>query len=159
MPWSEDEIIRLKAMWIASRSAGDISKALGTKTRNAVIGKVVRLKLNIAYPHSESANQFKPKKREKAARVPAPPRKPHPIDVLAALPPPPVDPDDKPRKTFAQLKAGDCRFIPGDPLDGGKIFCGDPQFPGFSYCERHARKAYELPKVKAPAEIKEKAEA
>lgn len=164
MTWSKEQIDRLSAMWMDGHSAGEISRALQTKTRNAVIGKVVRMKLNVAYPHCESHNQFKPAAKKRVRRVPMAQRKPRPtrIEVIAALPKPIIDPNDKPRKTFAELEADDCRFIPGDPLDGGKIFCGKRQFPGFSYCLAHLKVCATVTKVReptAPAQAQEKAEA
>lgn len=42
--WTDERAERLRVMWVAGKSAGDIATAMGI-SRNAVIGKVHRLKL------------------------------------------------------------------------------------------------------------------
>ena len=46
MSWTEERILNLTAMWNEGKSASEIAGALGKVTRNAVIGKVHRLKLD-----------------------------------------------------------------------------------------------------------------
>ena len=46
MAWSEERVAVLKKMWLDGNSASEIAKALGSITRNAVIGKVHRLGLS-----------------------------------------------------------------------------------------------------------------
>lgn len=59
--WSDAVVAKLKAMWAAGKSAGQIASALGGGiTRNAVIGKVHRLKL---------AKRATPNVQIKAAKV------------------------------------------------------------------------------------------
>ncbi len=46
MSWTEERILNLTALWKEGRSASEIAGVLGNVTRNAVIGKVHRLKLD-----------------------------------------------------------------------------------------------------------------
>lgn len=46
-PWTDERVEKLKALVKDGRSAGEIAKALGLRTRNQVIGKVNRLGLRL----------------------------------------------------------------------------------------------------------------
>ena len=46
MGWTEERVSELKKLWAEGHSASQIAKRLGSVTRNAVIGKVHRLKLS-----------------------------------------------------------------------------------------------------------------
>jgi GcrA cell cycle regulator len=46
MSWTEERILNLTTLWNEGKSASEIAQALGDVTRNAVIGKVHRLKLD-----------------------------------------------------------------------------------------------------------------
>lgn len=52
MIWNADMISTLERMWLAGRSAGDISSELGVVSRNAVMGKVHRLGLMGSQEHN-----------------------------------------------------------------------------------------------------------
>ena len=45
-------------------------------------------------------------------------------------------------KTLLELESGDCRWPIGEPRDPDFRFCGAPQRPDCSYCERHWRIAF-----------------
>lgn len=45
MTWTGERIALLRSMWLEGRPAGEIAKALGDVTRNAVMGKINRLGL------------------------------------------------------------------------------------------------------------------
>jgi len=45
MTWTGERIALLRSMWLEGRPAGEIAKALGEVTRNAVMGKINRLGL------------------------------------------------------------------------------------------------------------------
>lgn len=44
--WTDDRVKRLEQLWTDGHSASCIARVLGGTTRNAVIGKVHRLRLN-----------------------------------------------------------------------------------------------------------------
>jgi len=146
---------KLVAMWRAGATGTEIAKALGT-TRNAVIGKIFRLR-NRGVDLSRAVTAappkpLKPPKPEKPAKKekPAAPK---------AVWPPPLSAEEKAaliaeRKAqvarerrargikFADLGARDCRYIinAGRPAD--YLFCGDIREPGKPYCKEHAELCY-----------------
>lgn len=74
--WSEQEIETLTSMWADGKSATDIAKVLKKRSREAVLGKVHRLKL----PYNGTKKRPQLTKEEAAALAshtqrPSPPRK------------------------------------------------------------------------------------
>lgn len=133
--------LRLSASQIASRMGGGV-------TRNAVIGKLLRLKVPLQTsrdpnPKGPSAlrRSRRRKKLLKTGTAPAAALKPAPI------PPPAID--DVPRKQLLDLDAGDCRFPVGDPRQAGFGFCALPATPGASYCASHLHRCTEPPRLRA----------
>jgi hypothetical protein len=50
---------------------------------------------------------------------------------------------DQSMKSLAQLRAGDCRFIEGEPdAEDGALFCAEPAIDGRSYCAEHLSICY-----------------
>ena len=71
MGWTEERVELLKKLWLEGLSASQIAGVLGEGvTRNAVIGKVHRLKLTGRAKPASSA----PRARTRAARAGRPPR-------------------------------------------------------------------------------------
>lgn len=112
MSWTDERVELLKVMWAEGKSASQISKELGSVTRNAVIGKVHRLGLS----NRPTAPATAPNKPAKEAAKPAakatakaaeetPAAKPAPQPAPAAAPV--VARDLPPRKPIG---------IPGQPL-------------------------------------------
>ena len=156
--WSEDRVEILKKLWAEGLSASQIASELGDVTRNAVIGKVHRLKL--------------PKRARPAGRTS--PRRPRTPRTPQATPPPqrsasanrfnpvvfqsgrsarqrpqPVQPQDLSEPiplnaTILTLTKHACRWPIGDPIEGKDdfCFCGHESWEGKPYCEYHSRLAY-----------------
>lgn len=149
---SEEFTAKLLSMWRAGKTAREIAADLGT-TRNAVIGKIFRLRnRGVDLSRAVTAALPKPPKPEKPAKKekPAAPK---------AVWPPPLTTDEKAallaeRKAklarerrargikFADLGARDCRYIinAGRPAD--YLFCGDIREPGKPYCKEHSELCY-----------------
>lgn len=149
---SEEFTAKLLSMWRAGKTAREIAADLGT-TRNAVIGKIFRLRnRGVDLSRAVTAAPPKPPKPEKPAKKekPAAPK---------AVWPPPLTADEKAallaeRKAklarerrargikFADLGARDCRYIinAGRPAD--YLFCGDIREPGKPYCKEHSELCY-----------------
>jgi hypothetical protein len=124
--WTDEQVELLKSLW-PNRSASQIASELGL-TRNAVIGKVWRLRLTLS---------------NKKPSVPRPPRarstwkpKPSPKPATAQTPQEEIDPDPTPDNflglQFEQLRPGLCRYPRGD---GPYFYCGQPTQTGSSFCE------------------------
>ena len=154
--WTEERNAELKELWVQGLSAWQIGLVLGI-SRNAVMGKVYRMKLEkraptgpnggrqrkpgygvdgtgIALPHNHTLRKRKPYIR----RTPNPQQfiretgelieQPH--EVLA----PPV--------SLMDLESHHCRW----PIDGSPtVYCGVQRIDGVSYCLTHARIAYQRP--------------
>lgn len=135
-PWTPEREERLRELWAKGVSASKVAAELGGGlTRNAVIGKVNRLKLPMRKPSGPTG--------ARAKRVYAPPApKPPPIPALdlfnAAIP------EDQKRRLWDgdylsdpdKLFSG-CRWIVGDTQSADWFYCGGTQKEGSSYCPVH----------------------
>lgn len=154
-PWDiPANVETLKQMWTDGHSASRIAACLGV-TRNAVIGKVTRLKL----PRHGSNNPPKPKApakpngrgnpgqanirsilHRKEGRERAALRQSEPFRAGRLPPEDGVDVSHLIR--FADRRVGkECAWIPGDPLNGA-MCCGKPTVDGTEWCAEHRRRVY-----------------
>src|ERR1700753_2980895 len=74
MGWTDDRIERLKKAWLDGKSSSEIAKQLGGVSRNAVIGKVSRLRLK----RSEAAARISMRLQQPQPRSTRPPPAPRP---------------------------------------------------------------------------------
>jgi len=150
MSWTDERIEHLRAMWAEGSTASQIAEELGGVSRNAVIGKIHRLKLRVSSGsfHPPMAAQPKPSRQPfltPATRHPArggqtKPRAVHvPREVVHH------DPQKSLLERFVEgylgqqgriglldLNAHHCRFPVGDR------FCGlEPHSEGASWCRHH----------------------
>jgi GcrA cell cycle regulator len=147
-PWTDEAIEKLKQMHSEGLSGAEIANAIGTVTRNAVLGKIHRLGLSA--PRIKPLSKLEEARRDRVKRrapwLPPsnlPPRlqtpvaeEVNPVEVPIA-PPLSVSP-----VTFAQLKDTHCRAVIGDDR-----YCGDQcgiNFVGHRspYCQSHHRMYY-----------------
>lgn len=153
--WTPERVETLRRMWDAGFSGAQIAAKLGV-TRNAVIGKIHRLKLHrhgqnwTPTPRSHKAGQShrtKPHGNKGQAKGPTIVRKALERCVEPPLPIPDDLPDVTHRIGVLQLGNDMCRWPIGDPLTPDFSFCGAPvqaaegerQSP---YCEHHHQRAY-----------------
>ena len=152
LTWDEDRTEKLKALWAEGLSASKIADKLGDNiTRNAVIGKVSRLKL---MGRATSQSRKPTVKRVPANNRPRATSKPrqsawqqHLAGLTADLPPPVVE-QPMPlhqRRTILTVEARECRWPVGDPQDADFHLCGGKAVEGLPYCECHARRAFSRP--------------
>lgn len=158
-PWSPPVVNALLRMVKTGFSSGQIAQRLNQDfglsiSRNAVIGKALRLKVQLkgkgrVYSSRHRADGA-PKPRPPKS-FPAKPRKPrtykmpHPIWSLP--------PDDKDLETYSlRLRYDDllnsrritqCRFMHGP--DRYEVYCGNPTVAGSAWCERCFRRVYRGP--------------
>ncbi len=159
--WTEERVEKLKELWAEGLSASEIARVLGGVTRNAVIGKVHRLRLAGRAPARRAkpstgtnakrrVSQKKPqgtatpvtngatalKARQETVPVEAAKARPAPLSL--------VEPPVKGRITnIMDLTHKTCRWPIGDPGDEDFAYCGDHAQPGSPYCAHHARIAYQ----------------
>ncbi len=150
--WPDEQVALLKKLWGEGLSASKIADHFGCmKSRNAVIGKVHRLKLA-----GRATTKRKPIVRRvpvdnrprRVARGRKSPWQKH-LDALPTdLSPPAVVEapiPEKQRRTVETLEAQDCRWPIGDPQHADFHFCGAKKLEGLPYCECHARRAFSQP--------------
>jgi GcrA cell cycle regulator len=158
MNWTEERVELLRKLWAEGLSASQIAAQLGAVSRNAVIGKVHRLKL--AGRGRTSAQPARAKK----ASAPKPQSAPPPArPVTASLgstalqtqfdAEPQVRAVYRPaadvvvpisrRLALTELTERTCKWPNGDPLTEEFSFCGNEAGETGPYCGFHARLAYQ----------------
>lgn len=151
--WPDDHMRTLTTMWNSGHSASQISKALSDAgfpaTRNAVIGKVHRLKLirhkapSKTRLYTPRVYKTSPELRERERLRMQAKRADQSPNVVRLPPPPPPKPWDGPCISILDDKLS--RFMCREIVAGegvGTMFCGAPTYPDsqFSYCAFHAAK-------------------
>lgn len=160
MSWDDGRIEQLKKLWSEGLSASQIASELGGVTRNAVIGKVHRLGLS-GRAKAKPASVARP--RTKTIVKQAPMRSSgggssgggvvrgnlavaEILDVELVVQPKPrenvVIPMSR-RISIMELREGVCRWPMGDPLQPDFAYCGADSTIGKTYCEAHARIAFQ----------------
>ena len=171
MGWTDERVELLKKLWMEGLSASQIAAELGEGvTRNAVIGKVHRLKLSARAKPTNTAPRSRPAARPSTPRRPstsssststmsAKPRvsmsRPQVMGATALAASPDMEtelyvapaaaelfiPEDK-RLNLLQLSELTCKWPIGDPLTKDFYFCGQHSLETGPYCEFHSRRAY-----------------
>lgn len=127
--WPAERDAELKKRWGEGASAAKIAEELGI-TRNAVIGRAHRLKLETR-GHSVGG---RPRSAHKKVRTPRPAKIVVPAVIDEAIP-------LEQRKHFLDLTPRCCRWPVGDTQSGfwggDLFFCGAVAAEGRSYCASH----------------------
>ncbi len=167
MSWTDERVEMLKKLWGDGLSASQIAAQLGGVSRNAVIGKVHRLKLS---GRAKSVSSGAPKvKRTSAPRSSAPrgggyggggggrtvTTVTHAVgatvmknEVVAFrdVDPRPIEdivvPISK-KLTLVELSESTCKWPQGDPLSEEFHFCGHQSEENAPYCKYHSRLAFQ----------------
>jgi len=173
MGWTDERVELLKKLWMEGLSASQIAAELGEGvTRNAVIGKVHRLKLSARAKPTNNAPRARPASRPAPRRVASPSSgmggmSHHTAKARASAPRPQVmgatalaaAPDleaelyvapaaaelyipEDKRLSLLQLNEHTCKWPIGDPLTKDFYFCGQTSLETGPYCEFHSRRAY-----------------
>lgn len=131
--WSEEELRILTDLWSANKTAQEIADELGNKTRNAVLGKVHRLKLpaRCTRPDVTARIAKKPKKEK--------PPVSRETDRIAQM----IDTPPANLVSLLDLRTGQCAWPFGDPKEPGFGFCGQRCKSGSSFCEGHHRRSFQ----------------
>jgi GcrA cell cycle regulator len=160
MGWTDERVEMLKKLWADGLSASQIAGRLGDVTRNAVIGKVHRLGLA---GRATTSRMRSARPRNRVSHLPLKPTRVQyrthgnvalkpvfmPVEkpaVALMLVPKIVEDLDIPpalRVDLLDLKESMCRWPIGDPQDENFHFCGRTKSAGISYCEHHARVAFQ----------------
>ena len=169
MSWTDERVELLKKLWMEGLSASQIANELGEGvTRNAVIGKVHRLKLSARAKPASSTQRPRTASRPTVRRS-SPSggggasaikrRTMHTAPVMGATALKPsedyaveMEPElaevhelfipEGERLSLLELNENTCKWPIGDPLNPDFHFCGRTTKDEHPYCEFHARRAY-----------------
>lgn len=150
--WTQDKIDTLKRMWADGKSAGAIAAVLpGNVTRNAVIGKITRLKLpkrTISGSETDRVTRLAAKARSRKGDPKPQAIAAHINDRRKAPTVIPYDVPDTEGTDVTYLVTRDdyrlrehCSYGFGDPKTPDFRFCGKPLHTGH-WCEQHAAVVY-----------------
>ena len=165
MSWTDERVELLKKLWAEGLSASQIAGQLGGVTRNAVIGKVHRLKLSGRARSSNAASRVKKAAAATATAASASTaRRQRPArpmvatvgstalkvefeeDAIALQHLRPVENVVVPisrKLSLVQLTERTCKWPNGDPLSEDFSFCGNDVGEAGPYCTYHSRLAYQ----------------
>jgi GcrA cell cycle regulator len=152
MEWSEEIIVRLRALWADGHSTAEIGRRLGI-SKNAVVGKAHRLDLPARpSPIRRGGPQSGAPRRPSPRRTSGPTLPPLSSTsgglAEAARPliaPPPAPPAPPPRVQVVPRSYGRtiaCCWPIGEPGTPSFRFCSADSTPGKPYCADHAQLAY-----------------
>lgn len=164
MNWTDERVELLRKLWSEGLSASQIAAQLGSVTRNAVIGKVHRLKLSSR--GRATAAPVRQKKATVQAGTPAKspvraasvsrtvtasigttaPQTQFDAEPVARYQARPVENAVVPisrQLPLVELNERTCKWPNGDPLSEGFSFCGNHSAETGPYCAYHARVAFQ----------------
>ena len=151
MSWTPEKEKKLRELWKKGHSASQIASMLGETTRNAVIGKAHRLKLEARTVSKKSetnankqTNNFPKAKTQKLGRK---------ARFKALL----LDKNfeqENPIK-LEELTDKTCRWPTGHPHEEKFYFCGRKPMEKFSYCKLHMLYAFQPKNAKEEDQITE----
>jgi GcrA cell cycle regulator len=125
--WTDDRIEQLKTLYAGGMTGSQIAAEMGLLTRNAVIGKIHRLGLDLRGKAFSKGPARPRKKSERKQKLPFVACEPF---ICADAP------DVAPlHVSLLDLLPDDCRYPFGD---GPFTFCGHPKLFEGSYCTAHA---------------------
>ncbi len=157
MNWTEERVELLRKLWAEGLSASQIAAQLGAVSRNAVIGKVHRLKLA---GRGRSTTQPARAKKAPAPKAQQAPRPPRPVAATHGANALQAQFDAEPARMayrpandvvvpisrklmLTQLTERTCKWPNGDPLTDEFNFCGNEAGDNGPYCTYHAKLAYQ----------------
>ena len=151
MSWTAEREEKLRELWKKGHTASQIANELGETTRNAVIGKAHRLKLQSRatskktttkiHVENNRANENKKQKLGRKARFKA---------LL-------LDKNFEPEnpKKLEELTDETCRWPIGHPYEEKFYFCGRKSMEKFPYCKLHVLYAFQPKNAKEEDQISE----
>ena len=138
MSWTPEKEEKLKELWKKGYSGSQIANMLGDTTRNAVIGKAHRLKLEartISKKNGSKINTGKNNSENKTQKLGRKAR------FKALLLDKNFEPENP--KKIEDLTDETCRWPIGHPYEEKFYFCGRTAIDKFPYCKLHLIYAYQ----------------
>lgn len=142
-PWPSSDDDTLRRMAADGATALQAAAALG-RSRNAVLGRAFRINVQFGLS-TRSVGHRQPAARINKYKHPTPAL----VRDVARSEPAPFVPVAMPEPALIagpvgleQLAPRHCRYIAGDPGEGGAIYCGERRAPGSPYCAAHHALCY-----------------
>ena len=139
MSWTPERQKKLKDLWKKGYTASQIAEEIGETTRNAVIGKAHRLKLEArAVSKKTSATLISKKDKNSEIKQGKLSRKARFKSLL-------LDKNFEPEnpKKLIELTDDTCKWPIGHPYEKNFYFCGRKPLEKFSYCKLHVLYAFQ----------------
>jgi GcrA cell cycle regulator len=133
--WTAERIELLRSLYASGLSAREIALEIGV-SRNAVIGKISRLKLNSG-ERKRSAGKGESKARPASQQSIMRALRADAHSLTEGMPIP-----DSHRCSLLELTNQTCRWPISNATDVEFWFCGNEPIDGLPYCAGHARIAY-----------------
>ena len=149
MSWTTERENKLRELWKKGHSGSEIANILGNTTRNAVIGKAHRLKLQ-----ARSASK-KLTSKEKKEKDSVPEAKGQKLGRKARFQALLLDKnfeEENPTK-LEDLTDKLCRWPLGEKMQPAKFFCGRKSVEKFPYCKLHLLYAFQPKNAKEEDQI------
>ena len=146
MIWTDEQVERLKQLWLEGLSASQVAKRLGGVTRNSVIGKVYRLGLSrkTLASRTDEASQSEVGVALEASRLSSGSQGQNGVcGEDASRPQSGSATASNGHIDLLNLNERTCRWPIGEPCKPGFCFCGKTPKPGSPYCEYHTGIAYQ----------------
>jgi GcrA cell cycle regulator len=156
MSWTPEKEEKLKQLWKKGHSGSQIAAMLGNTTRNAVIGKAHRLKLEA---RSVSSNRLGTKKintelNKNSSTINKNNKKLGRKAKFKALL---LDKDFEPENPTKLENLTDelCKWPLGEKMEPASLFCGRKSIEKFPYCKLHLLYAFQPKNAKEEDQITE----
>ena len=151
MSWTPEREEKLKELWKKGHSGSEIANILGGTTRNAVIGKAHRLKLQAR------SVSTKPTTKISAEKDDVPQTKKQKLGRKARFKALLLDKNFEPEKPtkLEDLTDDICRWPLGEKMKPSSLFCGRKSLEKFPYCKLHVLYAFQPKNPKEEDQITE----
>ena len=152
MNWTTEREEKLKQLWKQGHSGSQIARLLGNgATRNSVLGKAFRLKLETRAVSKKSTAKISTEKNNQ------PGTKPQKLGRKASFKALLLDKNfeqENPKK-LEELTNETCRWPIGHPYEKKFYFCGRKPLEKFPYCKLHVLYAFQPKNAKEEDQISE----
>ncbi len=138
MSWTTEKESKLRELWKKGHSASQIAEMLGDTTRNAVIGKANRLKLEAR----ATSRKIAPKEKVEGTNNETKTKKLSKKSKFKALLLDKNFEQEKPTK-LEDLTDETCRWPLGEKFSPAEFFCGRKPLEKFPYCKLHILYAFQ----------------
>ena len=152
MSWTAEKEEKLKQLWKKGHSGSQIARMLGNgATRNSVLGKAFRLKLEARAVSKKSTSKTRTK-RDSSPEIKT--QKLGRKEKFKALLLDKNFEQENPKK-FEELTKETCKWPIGHPYEEKFYFCGRKPMEKFPYCKLHVLYAFQPKNAKEEDQITE----